>query len=75
MAGLRVFSQGACIILGGGGSTSIMPPATPPPGTDQSPVDRSLGLPQLYKMVVSYDGILKPDMGVKANDLDQSTLP
>lgn len=75
MAGLRVLSQGAIIVLGGGGSQPILPPVLPDGGLDQSAVDRALGLPQIYKMIVAYHGVLKPEMGVRANELDQQTFP
>jgi hypothetical protein len=76
MAGLRVFSGGACIVLGGGGSSGTpLPPAVNPTITDQSTIERAFGLPQLYNVVVSYEGILKLSMGVQANALDQQQVP
>jgi hypothetical protein len=76
MAGLRVFSGGACIVLGGGGSPGpIFPPVPNPVTTDQSATERALGLPQIFHMTVAYQGILKLTMGVPANELDQEPLP
>lgn len=48
-------------------------PPVPPPYTEpnQDPVSRALGLPQVLAVVVSYDGVLQPNMGVRPNQLDQ----
>ena len=70
--GLRVFSGGACIVLGGSGSGgSILPPTPVTTPTDQSAVERSMGLPQALHLVVAYQGNLMPSMGVPANQLNQ----
>lgn len=76
MSGLRVFSGGAIIVLGGGGSSGpILPPVPDPDVTDQSAIERALGLPQLFHMTAAYQGYLKATMGVAANELDQQAVP
>lgn len=72
MSGLRVFSGGAVIVLGGGGSSGpIIPPVPTPSVFNQSAVERALGLPQLLQVVVSYQGNLKPNMEVAADEFTQ----
>lgn len=53
---LRIFSGGAIIVFGGGRPAPPIPPPTPPPEQDQSAVERALGLPQVFDVVVGFYG-------------------
>ena len=56
-------------------SGPILPPVPNPSITDQSATERALGLPQVFNIVVAYQGLLKTSMGVAANATDQEQFP